>query len=288
MSRASVQTFFDEATFTATHVVWDPCTGKAAIIDSVMDYDAASGALSTGSAEALVAFIEAEGLCVEWLLETHIHADHLSAAWWLKERVGGQLAMGARVTEVQEIFKEVFNADDLRPDGSQFDHLFADNELFELGDLPACAMPTPGHTPACMSYLIGDCCFVGDTLFMPDFGTARCDFPGGSAATLFQSIRRILALPPETRLFVGHDYKAPGREDFAWETTVGAQRAESVHVKDGVDEADFVEARETRDATLGMPRLLLPSVQVNMRAGDLPPAADNGRTYLMMPVTRPD
>ena len=283
-SNPAVKAFFDPDTFTVSYVVSDPASSKAAIIDSVLDYDAKSGRTGHKSADALIAYVKEQGLDVDWVLETHVHADHLSAAPYLKAQLGGQLAIGANIRTVQSVFGDVFNAEDsFRRDGSQFDHLFADDERFFIGELEARAMHTPGHTPACMTYVIGDAAFVGDTLFMPDFGTARCDFPGGDARTLYRSIQKIFALPDETRLFMCHDYKAPGRDAYAWESTVAEERASNIHVGGGVDEDSFVAMRERRDATLDMPNLILPSVQVNMRAGELPPAEDNGVHYLKIP-----
>lgn len=280
-----VHAFFDEPTFTVSYVVEDPATKIAAIVDSVLDYDPASGRTSHDSADKIVAFVKEHGLTVEWLLETHVHADHLSAAPYLKAALGGKIAIGANIKTVQGIFSKVFNAEPgFATDGRQFDHLFSDGDTFAVGTIEGRVMHTPGHTPACLTYLIGDAGFVGDTLFMPDYGTARCDFPGGDAATLFRSIRKIFALPPETRLFMCHDYKAPGRDSYAWETTVGEEKAKNIHVHDGIAEADFVAMREKRDATLSMPRLILPSVQVNMRAGELPPPEDNGTRYLKIPL----
>ena len=280
-----IKTFFDEATFTATHVVWDPGTGKAAIIDSVKDYDPKSGRTGTDSADAVIAFVTAGNLTVDWILETHVHADHLTAAPYLKEKLGGKIAIGAEIDKVQGVFKKVFHVEDgFATDGRQFDRLLKDGEGFSIGGLEAKVMHTPGHTPACATYLVGDAAFVGDTLFMPDFGTARCDFPGGDARQLYKSIRKILALPPETRLFLCHDYKAPGRDHYAWETTVAAERAGNLHVHDGISEDDFVAMRSARDQELDMPMLILPSVQVNMRAGDMPPPEDNGVSYLKIPV----
>lgn len=279
-----VKSFFDEATSTATHVVSDPKTGHAAIIDSVKDFDPKSGRTSTKSADEVISYIRAEELTVEWILETHVHADHLTAAPYLKQELGGKIGIGSQIQAVQGVFKSVFNAEEqFAVDGRQFDKLFADEEVFFIGELQASVMHTPGHTPACATYLIGDAAFVGDTLFMPDFGTARCDFPGGDARVLFRSIRKILTLPPETRLFLCHDY-APGGREYRWETTVAAERAENIHVHNGVSEDDFVEMRSTRDKQLSMPQLILPSVQVNMRAGELPPADDNGVHYLKLPV----
>lgn len=282
-----VHTVFDEVTFTATHVVSDPATGKAAIIDSVLDFDPASGRTSTTSADKIIAYVEAAGLTTEWLLETHVHADHLSAAPYLQERLGGIVAIGRDILTVQSVFGTIFNEGPaFARDGSQFDHLVQDGERFRLGSLEAAVLHVPGHTPADMAFVIGDAAFVGDTLFMPDYGTARADFPGGDARTLFRSIHRLLALPDQTRLFLCHDYKAPGREHFVWETTVGEQRERNVHVHPGVTEDAFVAMREARDATLGMPRLILPSIQINMRAGHLPEPEDNGTRYLKLPLNR--
>lgn len=281
----SVTAFFDEATFTVSYVVRDPASNRCAIIDPVLDYDPASGRTSHACADEIVAHVGAEGLAVDWILETHVHADHLSAAPYLKAKLGGRTAIGANITAVQRVFGTLFNAGaDFATDGSQFDVLLADGETFAIGALSGRVMHSPGHTPACSTYLIGDAGFVGDTLFMPDFGTARCDFPGGDAAVLYRSIRRILALPPSTRLFMCHDYKAPGRDVYAWETTVAAQRAGNVHVHDGIGEAAFVRMRTERDRQLDMPRLIVPSIQVNMRAGELPPPEDNGIRYLKMPI----
>ena len=280
-----IRTFFDEPTFTATHVVHDPVTRRAAIIDSVLDFDQPSGRTSHASADAVIAYVRAEGLTVDWLLETHAHADHLSAAPYLQEQLGGRIAIGAEIRTVQGVFGQVFNEPaSFARDGSQFDHLFTDGERFALGELEAIALHVPGHTPACLAYAIGDAVFVGDTLFMPDYGTARADFPGGDARTLFRSIRRLMALPDETRVFLCHDYKAAGRDQFVWETTIGAQRTANVHVHQGVAEDQFVVMREARDATLGMPKLILPSIQVNMRAGHLPEPDSNGVRYLRLPV----
>ncbi|WP_341894025.1 MBL fold metallo-hydrolase [Ferrovibrio terrae] len=280
-----VHAFFDEPTFTVSYVVVDPATQVCAIVDSVLDYDPASGRTRKASADAIIAFIRQQGLKLDWILETHVHADHLSAAPYLKEQLGGKLGIGFNITVVQNVFGKVFNAGtDFARDGSQFDHLFNDGESFRIGGIEAKAIHTPGHTPACMTYVIGDAAFVGDTLFMPDYGTARCDFPGGDARLLYRSIRKIFALPPQTRLFMCHDYKAPGRDDYRWETTVAAERAGNVHVHDGIDEDSFVDMRRKRDATLDMPRLILPSVQVNMRAGHMPAAESNGMRYLKIPV----
>ena len=280
-----VEVFFDPATFTYSYVVTDPTSKRCAIIDSVLDYDPAAGRTSYASADRLIAYVREQHLHVDWLLETHVHADHLSAAPYLKRELGGQLAIGENITVVQNTFGKLFNAGtEFATDGRQFDHLFKDGDTFQIGSLEARAIHTPGHTPACMTYLIGDAGFVGDTLFMPDYGTARCDFPGGDARTLFQSIHRLFSLPDDTRLFMCHDYKAPGRDDFRFQTTVAEQRAHNVHVHEGIGEAEFVAMRSARDATLGMPLLILPSVQVNMRAGQLPPAEANGTRYLKIPL----
>jgi glyoxylase-like metal-dependent hydrolase (beta-lactamase superfamily II) len=277
-----IQTFFHQATCTATHLA--TAAGHAAIIDTALDYDPASGRTSTQSADEIIAYVKQEGLTVDWILETHVHADHLTAAPYLREMIGGKVGIGENVRAVQKTFQEVFNLHDgFTPDGSQFDHLFADNETFELGNLTGKVMHTPGHTPACVSYCIGDAVFVGDTLFMPDFGSARCDFPDGDAGLLYRSIERILQLPPETRVFVGHDY-APGDRGYEWECTVARERAENKHVRDGINEAAFVAMRQERDAELSMPGLILPSVQVNIRGGNLPPAEENGISYLKMPL----
>ena len=284
-ARPIVKTFFDEPTFTASHVVSDPSAKAAAIVDSVLDFDSASGRTSTKSADEIIAYVKAEGLTVEWILETHVHADHLSGAPYLKKQLGGKIAIGSNIKTVQKTFGEIFNVEaEFRRDGSQFDALFDDDARFKLGAIDARVIHTPGHTPACITYVIGDAGFVGDTLFMPDYGTARCDFPGGDAATLYRSIQKIFALPDETRLFMCHDYKAPGREVYAWETTVRDERDWNVHVGRGVTEADFVKMRTARDKTLAMPRLILPSVQINMRAGELPPPDSNGVRYLKLPL----
>lgn len=283
--RPNVQAFFDNDTFTVSYVVADPATKACAVIDSVLDYDQAAGRTSRKSADAVIAHTRQHGLTVDWVLETHVHADHLSAAPYIRQQTGGKLGIGRAVTEVQDAFARIFNAGDgFARDGSQFDRLFDDGDSFMIGSLKAEALHTPGHTPACMTYVIGDAAFVGDTLFMPDYGTARCDFPGGCARQLYRSIRRIFTLPPETRLFLCHDYKAPGRDSYCWETTVAAERAGNVHIHDGIDEDAFVAMRQARDATLSAPRLLLPSVQVNMRAGHLPPAEANGQRYLKIPL----
>jgi glyoxylase-like metal-dependent hydrolase (beta-lactamase superfamily II) len=283
--QVNVEAFFDPATFTYSYVVIDPSSQRCAIIDSVLDYDPASGRTSFASADRMIAFVKEHDLKVDWLLETHVHADHLSAAPYLQRELGGQLAIGENITVVQDTFGTLFNAGtEFATDGRQFDHLFKDGDTFQIGNIAAQAMHTPGHTPACMTYLIGDAGFVGDTLFMPDYGTARCDFPGGDARTLFQSIRKLFTLPGSTRLFMCHDYTAPGRDDFRNQTTVAEERAHNVHVHEGIDEASFVAMRSSRDATLGMPTLILPAVQINMRAGQLPPAEDNGTRYLKIPI----
>jgi len=280
-----IKTFFDHETFTASHVVIDPMSLSCAIIDSVLDFDPAAGRTSTRNADDIVAFVEGRGLKVQWILETHAHADHLSAAPYLKERLGGRIGIGEHIREVQVVFGQIFNESaTFARDGSQFDHQFVDGEVFGIGRLEVRVMHTPGHTPACVTFVVGDAAFVGDTLFMPDYGTARADFPGGDAHVLFRSIRKVLSLAPETRLFLCHDYKAPGREAFLWETTVAAERAGNVHVHDGVTEDAFVAMRRARDAQLGMPRLILPSIQVNMRAGELPPPEENGQRYLKIPL----
>ncbi|MBB5206518.1 MBL fold metallo-hydrolase [Chiayiivirga flava] len=283
--RPEVRSFFDAATFTASHVIRDPSSGACAIVDSVLDFDPASGRTATRAADAIVEHVRGHALTVQWQLETHAHADHLSAAPYLQAALGGRLAIGDQIVQVQAEFGRIFNAgDDFARDGSQFDHLFADGERFGIGALEAIALHVPGHTPACLAYVIGDAVFPGDTLFMPDYGTARCDFPGGAAGTLYRSIRRLLSLPDAARVFLCHDYKAPGRDAYAWETTIGAERTGNVHVRDGVGEVAFVAMREARDATLPVPRLLLPSVQVNMRAGRLPNPDDNGVRYLRLPL----
>ena len=280
-----VTTFFEAATNTFSYLVKDPGSKACAILDSVLDFDPASGRTATVSADEIADAVERQGLEVTWLIETHVHADHLSAAPYLKSRLGGRIGIGEKIVQVQETFGKVFNAgSDFRQDGSQFDRLFRDGDTYEIGGMTAFAMHTPGHTPACMVHVIGDAAFVGDTLFMPDSGTARCDFPGGDARTLFRSIKRVLTLPPETRLFMCHDYGANGSREVANETTVAEERARNIHVHDGVTEADFVALRSARDATLGMPRLILPSIQVNMRAGTLPPPEDNGTRYLKIPL----
>lgn len=285
--RPQIAAFFDEPTNTVSYVVHDPVTRAAVIIDSVLDFDQASGRTVTTSAQRLVEHVRTYALDVQWLLETHVHADHLSAASWLQQQIGGRIAIGLGITLVQSVFGEVFNAEPgFARDGSQFDQLFADGDAFALGQLECRVLHVPGHTPACLAYVIGDALFVGDTLFMPDYGTARCDFPGGDARTLYRSIHRLLSLPEAVRVFLCHDYKAPGRDQYRWESTIALQRAHNVHIRDGIGEDAYVVMREARDATLSMPRLLLPSVQVNMRAGQLPPAEDNGVAYLKLPLNR--
>jgi len=280
-----VTAFFDEPTNTVSYVVKDPASKACAIIDSVLDYDAAAGRTSTASADAIIGHVRAQGLEVLWLLETHVHADHLSAAPYIQKAVGGKIGIGENITIVQDVFGKVFNAGtEFQRDGRQFDRLFKEQDRFAIGALSCFVLHTPGHTPACLTYVIGDAAFVGDTLFMPDYGTARCDFPGGDAGTLWDSIHKVLSLPDETRLFMCHDYKAPGRDTYAWETTVTAEKA-NVHIK-GKTREEFVAMRQARDATLGMPKLILPSIQVNMRAGQMPPPEDDGNVYLKVPLNR--
>lgn len=280
-----VKAMFDEPTNTVTYVVHDPETRRAAIIDSVLDFDPASGRTCFRSAEAVIAYVREHDLTVDWLLETHAHADHLSAAPYLQKALGGQIAIGEHIVTVQQTFGKLFNAgSDFRRDGADFDRLWKDGDRFAIGHLSASVLHVPGHTPACIAYVIGDAVFVGDTMFMPDYGTARADFPGGDARTLFRSARRILSLPPQTRLFMCHDYLPAGRSQYAWESTVETERRSNIHIRDGVTEDEFVAMREARDATLDMPRLILPSVQVNMRAGHMPQAEDNGVVYLKIPV----
>ncbi len=282
-----ISAFFDDATNTISYVVRDPGGNACAIIDSVLDFDYSSGRTDTRSADRIIAHVQDHALNVQWLLETHVHADHLSAAPYLQDRLGGKIGIGANIRQVQDVFGKVFNeGTEFQRDGSQFDQLFQDGDSLHIGQLRGDVLHTPGHTPACLTYVIGDAAFVGDTLFMPDFGTARCDFPGGSSSDLFDSIQKILSLPDETRIFVGHDYKAPGREEFAWESTVGAQKARNVHVGDGASREDFVALRDTRDAQLDMPKLIIPSIQVNMRAGQFPPEEDDGSVYLKVPVNK--
>ncbi|MHA1157599.1 MAG: MBL fold metallo-hydrolase [Alphaproteobacteria bacterium] len=283
-----IKAFFDQPTNTISYLIWDPATLHGAVIDPVLDYDQNAGEVDTGSVTSILGAARTGGITIDWALETHAHADHLSGAPFIKTETGASIGIGEHIKDVQRIFRPIFNATDLTPDGSDFDHLFTDGEIFRIGGLDVEVMHTPGHTPACISYRIGDAVFVGDTLFMPDFGTARVDFPGGDARALYRSIRKLLALPPQTRLFMCHDYKAPGRQHYAWETTVGEQRDASVHVSADVSEDEFVAMREARDATLSVPRLLLPSIQVNIRAGRFPPAEANGVRYLMIPVTPKD
>ncbi|HEX6604627.1 MAG TPA: MBL fold metallo-hydrolase [Sphingomicrobium sp.] len=280
-----ITAFFDEPTNTVSYLVADPATGAAAVIDPVLDFDLASGRVSSRSAERILAGAEAAGLRIEWVLETHAHADHLSAADAIKAKTGARVGIGEGIRAVQAEFAPLFGADDVKAEGGDFDRLFADGERVPLGDLEIEFIATPGHTPACVSYRIGDAVFVGDTLFMPDYGTARTDFPGGDAATLYRSICRLLSLPRETRLFMCHDYKAPGRSEFAWETSVGEELDRNVHVGGGVAEQAFVEMREGRDATLSVPRLLYPAIQVNIRAGRLPPAEADGSRFLRIPLS---
>lgn len=280
----AVQSFFDPSTWTVSHVVYDKPGSACAVIDAVLDYDPKSGRTSTASADALMAFVQANRLKVEWILETHAHADHLSAAHYLRDQLGGKIAIGAAITDVQQVFKRVFHLEPEFPtDGRQFDRLLHDGETLAIGALTAEALSVPGHTPACMAYRIGDAVFVGDTLFMPDVGTARCDFPGGDAHSLYRSVRRLLSLPPDMRLFMCHDYP-PEDRPVAWQTTVAEQRALNIHVRDGINEDDFVKMRTARDATLEMPVLILPSVQINIRAGEMPPQEDNGVSYLKIPL----
>ena len=280
-----IKTFFDEGTNNATHVVREPGGLSCAVIDSVLDFDLASGRTSTRAADLIVSHIRREGLQVEWILETHVHADHLTAAPYIKDRLGGRVGIGAGVVTVQEAFAAIYNTrKEFRPDGSQFDHLFGDGETLSIGGMTMSVMHTPGHTPACASYVLGDAVFAGDTFFMPDAGTARCDFPGGSARQLYRSLQRILSLPEGTRLFVNHDYGLAGDRAVGWETTVGDQKTNNIHVGGGKSEDDFIAMRDARDATLSMPNLILPAIQVNMRAGHLPDPEDNGTRYLKIPL----
>jgi len=280
-----IQSFFDKDTFTVTHVVVDEATKTCAVIDPVLDFDAASGRTSHASADRVISYVNDRGLHVEWILETHAHADHLSAGAYIKSVLGGKLSIGAHIVDVQSIFSKVFNLKaGFSPDGSQFDTLFKDGETFEIGGLKARVMHTPGHTPACLTYVIEDAAFVGDTLFMPDYGSARADFPGGDARTLYRSMRKILDLPENTRIFTCHDYGTPARSEFKWESTVGAQRRSNIHIRDGISEDAFVAMRTARDKTLNMPHLILPSIQVNIRGGALPPPEDNGLSYLKLPI----
>jgi len=284
-AKLDVRTFFHEPTYTATHVVWDSQTRQAAVIDSVLDYDPKSGRTDTRAADELIAFVTDRGLIVDWILETHAHADHVTAAPYLKEKIGGQVANGAHIMAVQEAFKSIFNLEPEFPvDGSQFDRLLANGDTISIGNLTCRVMHTPGHTPACVTYVIDDAAFVGDTIFMPDYGTARVDFPGCDAATLYRSIQKLFSLPNETRLFLCHDYKAPGRDEFCWQTTVGAEKSDNIQVRESVTESEFVTMRTARDATLEMPVLILPAIQINIRAGALPPPEDKGVRYLKIPL----
>lgn len=285
MTAPIVTAFFDEPTNTISYVVTDPVTKVCAVIDSLLDFDQASGRTSTASADRIIAHVTSEGLTVDWIIDTHVHADHLTAAPYVKEKLGGRTGIGDQIPVVQQVFSEIFNEDQsFHTDGSQFDHLFADGETYRIGEIEGRAIHTPGHTPACMSHVIGDAVFVGDTLFMPDYGTARCDFPGGDAGTLYDSIQRLFELPDETRVFLCHDYKAPGRDEIVWKTTIGEEKRSNIHVGGGASRDAFIEMREARDATLAMPKLILPSVQINMRAGDMPPPEDNGQRYMKLPI----
>jgi glyoxylase-like metal-dependent hydrolase (beta-lactamase superfamily II) len=282
-----VKAFFDTDTFTVSYLVQEPEGQACAIVDSVLDFDHASGRTNTSSADAVIDYVRKHDLKVEWILESHVHADHLSAAPYLQQELGGKIGIGDQIVTIQETFGKIFNeGTEFQRDGSQFDALFREGDSFHVGQMRGDVLHTPGHTPACLTYVIGDAAFVGDTLFMPDFGTARCDFPGGSSEMLYASIQKILSLPDETRVFVGHDYKAPGRDEYAWETTVGEQKALNVHIGQGRSVEEFVEMRDARDATLGMPRLILPSLQVNMRAGQMPPADEKGDVFLKLPINK--
>ncbi len=285
--KPKVKAFFDDQTFTVSYVVHEDSSRACAIIDSVLDFDHASGRTGTSSADQIIAYVRANDLKTEWILESHVHADHLSAAPYLQQELGGKIGIGHHIVEVQETFGKIFNeGTEFQRDGSQFDALFREGDSFHIGQMRGDVLHTPGHTPACLTYVIGDAAFVGDTLFMPDFGTARCDFPGGSSEVLFASIQKILSLPDETRIFVGHDYKAPGRDEYAWETTVGEQKALNIHIGQGRSIEEFVEMRDARDATLSKPRLILPSLQVNMRAGQMPPADEQGDVFLKLPINK--
>ncbi len=285
MSRPDVKAFFDAPTNTISYVASDPRTRRCAVIDPVLNYDQAAGRISTESARRLIAYVREAGLQVDWIIDTHVHADHLTAAPFIRERLGGQIGISEKISSVQEVFSDLFNEDhSFRTDGSQFDHLFRDCETYRVGSITARAIHTPGHTPACMSHVIGDAMFVGDTVFMPDFGTARCDFPGGDAGTLYDSVQKLFTYPDETRVFVCHDYMAPGRDVYAWETTVGEQKRYNVHLRTGTSRDEFISSRIARDTTLAMPKLILPSVQVNMRAGHMPEPEDNGRCYMKIPI----
>lgn len=285
MAHPMVTSFFDEVTNNISHIIADPDTGQCAIIDPLLDFDVASGRTAKANADRLVDHVQTHGLTVAWIIDTHIHADHISAAFYLKGKLGGKVATGEHISEVQKVFGNLFGAEaSFRCDGSQFDHLFADDEVYEIGNLEGRALHTPGHTPACMTHVIGDAAFVGDTLFMPDYGTARCDFPGGDASALYRSIQRIFGLPDDTRIFLNHDYLPSERNEYCLQSTVALQRADNIHVRDGINEEEFVTMRKARDAKLSAPKLMIPSVQVNMRAGEFPPPAANGIRYLKIPV----
>ena len=282
-----ITAFFDKATNTISYIVCDPNGSACAVIDSVLDFDFASGRTDTRSADKLINFIKENKLDVQWLLESHVHADHLSAAPYIQMELGGKIGIGSHITDVQQTFGKIFNeGTEFQRDGSQFDKLFVEGDTFHIGQLRGDVLHTPGHTPACMTYVISDAAFVGDTLFMPDFGTARCDFPGGSSENLFSSIQKILSLPDATRIFVGHDYKAPGREHYAWETTVGEQKKKNIHIKSGKSKEDFVKLRDERDAKLAMPKLIVPSLQINMRAGNMPEPDEQGDVFLKVPINK--
>jgi len=284
-SKPTVEAFFDPVSNTISYVVQDPASQACEVVDSVLDLDYASGRIKTDSADKMIAFIKDRGLELQWIIETHVHADHLSAAPYIQDQLGGKIGIGEKIKVIQETFGKVFNeGTEFQRDGSQFDKLLVDGDTLRNGNMEARAIHTPGHTPACMTYVVGDAAFVGDTMFMPDYGTARADFPGGDARTLFRSIKKVLSLPPETRLFMCHDYKAPGRDEYRWETSVAEERAHNIHVHDGISEDEFVAMREARDATLDMPRLILPSIQINMRAGQLPEPEDNGLRYIKIPL----
>jgi len=283
--KPDVTAFFDAATNTVSYVVKDPTSNKCAIIDTVLDFDYSSGSTDTKSADEIIDFVKDNGLEPVWLLESHVHADHLSAAPYIQEKLGGKIGIGAEISTVQDTFGKVFNeGTEFQRDGSQFDGLFVEGDMIKVGNMDINILHTPGHTPACMTYVMGNCAFVGDTMFMPDFGTARCDFPGGSAEMLYNSIQKILALPDDTRIFVGHDYKAPGRDEYAWETSVAKQKAYNVHIGAGKDAVDFIKMRTERDSQLSMPKLIIPSIQVNMRAGQFPEPDDNGQVYIKVPI----
>jgi len=283
----NITAFFDQASNTISYVVRDPYGSACAIIDSVLDFDFASGRTDTQSADKLINFVTENKLDVQWLLESHVHADHLSAAPYIQMKVGGKIGIGSRITDVQERFGKIFNeGTEFQRDGSQFDKLFVEGDTFHIGQLRGDVLHTPGHTPACLTYVIENAAFVGDTLFMPDFGTARCDFPGGSSERLFSSIQKILELPDATRIFVGHDYKAPGRDNYAWETTVGEQKKKNIHIKSGKSKDDFVKLRDERDAKLAMPKLIVPSLQVNMRAGNMPEPDEQGDVFIKVPINK--